>query len=182
MTRVGSCAKAHMEGGPTFQEQLFSFHLYILGWDSVTRVTWQGDLSLAQHLCLLFLVFLDCTGNIWQGPDLLCSMHSSLYLHPWFSFALASSSASLKGVSSSSGYVRPPKLGRPPLKSRDELAGTPVTREKTTPDANCKRLYCQLAEDELLLPRRVGEFDPDLIDTLTTVLPDQISHSHFLSW
>jgi hypothetical protein len=28
-----------------------------------------------------------------------------------------------------------PKLGRPPLKSRDELAGTPITREKTTPDA-----------------------------------------------
>ena len=79
-------------------------------------------------------------------------------------------------------YVRPQKLGRPQLKSLDELASTPMTREKTTADANCKRLYCQLAEDELLLPRRVGEFDPDLIDTLTTVLPDQISHSHFLSW
>ena len=45
--------------------------------------------------------------------------------------------------------VRPPKLGRPPLKSRDELAGTPMTREKTTPDANCKKLYCQLAGVEL---------------------------------
>ena len=56
--------------------------------------------------------------------------------------------------------VRPPKLGRPPLKSRDELAGTPITREKTTPDANCKKLYCQLAEDELFLPHRAGEFAP----------------------
>jgi hypothetical protein len=35
-----------------------------------------------------------------------------------------------------------------------------VTPEKTTPDANCKRLYYQLAEDELLLPSRAGEFDP----------------------
>jgi hypothetical protein len=38
-------------------------------------------------------------------------------------------------------------------------AGTPITQEKTTPDANCKRLYCQLAENELLLPHRAGEFD-----------------------
>jgi hypothetical protein len=28
-----------------------------------------------------------------------------------------------------------------------------MTGEKTTPDANCKRLYYQLAEDELLLSR-----------------------------
>ena len=57
--------------------------------------------------------------------------------------------------------VRPPKLGRPPLKSRDELAGTPMTREKTTPDANCKRLYYQLAEDELLpLPEQGREVRP----------------------
>ena len=55
--------------------------------------------------------------------------------------------------------VRPLKLGRPLLKSRDELAGTPITREKTTPDANCKRLYCQLAEDELLLLLREQEFN-----------------------
>jgi hypothetical protein len=45
----------------------------------------------------------------------------------------------------------------PPLKFWDELAGTPMTQEKTTPDANCKRLYYQLAEDELLPPRRAGE-------------------------
>jgi hypothetical protein len=50
-------------------------------------------------------------------------------------------------------------LGRPQLKSRDELAGTSMTQEKTTPDANCKRLYCQLAEDELLLLCRAGEFN-----------------------
>jgi hypothetical protein len=48
----------------------------------------------------------------------------------------------------------------PLLKSWDELAGTPMTQEKTTPDANCKRLYYQLADDELFLPRRAGEFDP----------------------
>ena len=52
---------------------------------------------------------------------------------------------------SSHGTLRLQKLGRPQLKSWDELAGTPMTREKTTPDANCKRLYYQLAEDELLL-------------------------------
>jgi hypothetical protein len=52
-------------------------------------------------------------------------------------------------------------MGRPLLKSRDELAGTPITREKTTPDASCKRLYCQLAEDQLLLLCREGEFDPE---------------------
>jgi hypothetical protein len=34
--------------------------------------------------------------------------------------------------------VRPPKLGRPPLKSRDELAGTSITPEKTTPDATAR--------------------------------------------
>jgi hypothetical protein len=35
-----------------------------------------------------------------------------------------------------------------------------MTREKTTPDANCKRFNYQLAEDELLLaPNRAGEFD-----------------------
>jgi hypothetical protein len=49
----------------------------------------------------------------------------------------------------------------PPLKSPDELANTPISREKTTPDANCKRFYYQLAEDELLEPRRAGEFDPE---------------------
>jgi hypothetical protein len=32
-----------------------------------------------------------------------------------------------------------------------------MTREKTIPDANCKRFYYQFAEDELL---RAGEFDP----------------------
>jgi hypothetical protein len=47
------------------------------------------------------------------------------------------------------GFVKPPEAG-PPLKSWDELASTPMTREKTTPDANCKRFYYQLAEDELL--------------------------------
>jgi hypothetical protein len=34
-----------------------------------------------------------------------------------------------------------------------------MTREKTTPDANCKRFYYQLAE-ELLPVCRAGEFDP----------------------
>jgi hypothetical protein len=51
--------------------------------------------------------------------------------------------------------VRPPKLGL--RSSRDELSGTPMTREKTTPDANCKRFYYQLAEDELLAQCRAGE-------------------------
>jgi hypothetical protein len=37
-----------------------------------------------------------------------------------------------------------------------------MTQEITTPDANCKRLYYQLAEDELLLLCRTGEFDPKL--------------------
>jgi hypothetical protein len=60
-------------------------------------------------------------------------------------------------------YVRPQKLGRPQLKSLDELASTPMTPEKTTADANCKRLYCQLAENELLLLHRAGEFDPPAI-------------------
>jgi hypothetical protein len=36
-----------------------------------------------------------------------------------------------------------------------------MTREKTTPDANSKRFYYQLAEDELLPPCRAGEFDPE---------------------
>ena len=56
--------------------------------------------------------------------------------------------------------VRPPKLWSPLLKSRDELACTPITGEKITPDANCKRLYCQIAEEDLLSPCRAGEFDP----------------------
>jgi hypothetical protein len=51
-----------------------------------------------------------------------------------------------------------PEAGTP-LKSRDELASTPVTREKTTPDANCKRFYYQLAEDEVPPQGRAGEFD-----------------------
>ena len=59
------------------------------------------------------------------------------------------------------GSVRSLKLGRPPLNSQDELAGTPMTPEKTTPDANCKRLYYQLAEDELISLCRAGEFDPE---------------------
>jgi hypothetical protein len=49
----------------------------------------------------------------------------------------------------------------PPLKSRDELANTPTSPEKTTPDANCKRFYYQLAEDEVPPPCRAGEFDPE---------------------
>jgi hypothetical protein len=36
-----------------------------------------------------------------------------------------------------------------------------MTREKTTPDANCKRFYYQLAEEELLTPCRAGEFCPE---------------------
>jgi hypothetical protein len=56
--------------------------------------------------------------------------------------------------------VRPPEAG-PPLKSQAELASTPVTREKTTPDANCKRFYYQLAEDEVPPLCRAGEFDPE---------------------
>jgi hypothetical protein len=56
--------------------------------------------------------------------------------------------------------VRPPDAG-PLLKSQDELANTPMSREKTTPDAYCKRFYYQLAEDEVPLPRRAGEFDPE---------------------
>ena len=53
-----------------------------------------------------------------------------------------------------------PEAG-PLLKSRDELASTPVSREKTTPDANCKRFYYQLAEDEVPPLCRAGEFDPE---------------------
>jgi hypothetical protein len=44
-----------------------------------------------------------------------------------------------------------PEAG-PPLKSRDELASIPPT-----PDANCKRFYYQLAEDELLEQCRAGK-------------------------
>jgi hypothetical protein len=51
-----------------------------------------------------------------------------------------------------------PEAG-PLLKSWDELAGTPMTWEKTTPDANCKNFYYQLAEEELFTPQRAGEFD-----------------------
>jgi hypothetical protein len=60
----------------------------------------------------------------------------------------------------SCGFCKTPEAG-PLLKSQDELAGTPMTPEKTTPDANCKRLYYQLAEDELLSLCRAGEFDPE---------------------
>jgi hypothetical protein len=34
-----------------------------------------------------------------------------------------------------------------------------MTQEKTTPDANCKRFYYQLAGDKLLVQHRAGEFD-----------------------
>jgi hypothetical protein len=57
--------------------------------------------------------------------------------------------------------VRPPEVG-PPLKSWDELPSTPMTWEKTTPDANCKRFYYQLAEDEVLLQCRAGKLDSKL--------------------
>jgi hypothetical protein len=53
-----------------------------------------------------------------------------------------------------------PEAG-PPLKSGDELASTPMIREKTTPDANCKRFYYQVAEDEVPPLCRAGEFDPE---------------------
>jgi hypothetical protein len=36
-----------------------------------------------------------------------------------------------------------------------------MTGEKTTPDTNCKRLYCQLPKDELLSPHRAEEFNPE---------------------
>jgi hypothetical protein len=36
-----------------------------------------------------------------------------------------------------------------------------MTREKTAPDENYKRFYYQLAEDEVPLPCRAGEFDPE---------------------
>jgi hypothetical protein len=36
-----------------------------------------------------------------------------------------------------------------------------MTQEKTTPDANCKRFYYQLTEDEFLPLSRAGEFDPE---------------------
>jgi hypothetical protein len=58
------------------------------------------------------------------------------------------------------GTLRLQKLGRPQIKSWDELAGTPMTREKTTPDANCKKLYYQLAEDRLFSLHREWEFGP----------------------
>jgi hypothetical protein len=44
--------------------------------------------------------------------------------------------------------------------SRDELANTPTSQEKTTPDANCKRFYYQLAVDKVPPPCRAGEFVP----------------------
>jgi hypothetical protein len=47
------------------------------------------------------------------------------------------------------------------LNSQDELNSTPVSPEKTTPDANCKRFYYQQAEDEVLPPCRAGKFDPE---------------------
>ena len=58
-------------------------------------------------------------------------------------------------------HCKAPEAG-PPLKSQDELASTPMTREKTTPDANCKRFYYQLAEDKVPLPCRAGELEPEL--------------------
>ena len=58
------------------------------------------------------------------------------------------------------GTLRLQKLGRPQLKSWDELDGTPMTQEKTTPDANCKKLYYQLAEDKLFSLHREWEFGP----------------------
>jgi hypothetical protein len=56
-------------------------------------------------------------------------------------------------------YSKTPEAG-PPLKCRDKLASTPVTREKTTPDANCKRFYYQLAEDKVPPLCKAGQFDP----------------------
>jgi hypothetical protein len=47
------------------------------------------------------------------------------------------------------GWCKTPEAG-PPLKSQNELASTPMIRENPTLDANCKRFYYQLAEDELL--------------------------------
>ena len=61
---------------------------------------------------------------------------------------------------SSHGTLRLQKLGRPQLKSWDELDGTPMTQEKTTPDANCKKLYYQLAEDKPFCLHRAWEFGP----------------------
>jgi hypothetical protein len=55
-------------------------------------------------------------------------------------------------------WCKAPDAG-PPLKSWDELANTPLSREKTTPDTSLKRFYYQLAEDEPLKPCRAGEFD-----------------------
>ena len=51
---------------------------------------------------------------------------------------------------------------RHPLKTQDELASTPVTQEKTTTDAKCKRYYYKLAEEKVPLPSRAGEFDTEL--------------------
>ena len=56
------------------------------------------------------------------------------------------------------GTVRLQKLGRPQLKSWDKLAVIPMTHEKTTPDANCKRLYYHLAEDKLISLHRERDF------------------------
>jgi hypothetical protein len=57
-------------------------------------------------------------------------------------------------------YCKTPDAG-PQLKSRDELANTPTSGEKTTPDANCKRFYYQLAEEEVPSWCRAGEFDQE---------------------
>jgi hypothetical protein len=58
-------------------------------------------------------------------------------------------------------WCETPEAG-PPLKSPDELASTPMTREKTTPDANsnCKRFYYQLAEDQVLCHAGQGSSTP----------------------
>jgi hypothetical protein len=57
-------------------------------------------------------------------------------------------------------YFKTPEA-EPQLKSQNELASTPITREETTPDANCKRFYYQLAEDEVPPPCRAGELNPE---------------------
>jgi hypothetical protein len=82
-------------------------------------------------------------------------VHYIFYSIPLYEFSVVLHSA--EGLSC--GYtVRSLKLG---LKSRDELASTPVTQEKTTPDANCKRFYYQLAEDKVPLLCRAGVLDPE---------------------
>ena len=49
-----------------------------------------------------------------------------------------------------------------PLKSSDEMASTQMTCEKSTPDANCKRFYYQLAKDKLLPLCRAGAYDSEM--------------------